>query len=86
MKTTGAVITEILEAYGNRFGQWVRISEIAQTAGLTRDEILPAILELMEDEDFRAEPEPFGHRITAVEREYAPVIGGEARHLIMWSE
>jgi hypothetical protein len=85
MKSTGAVITEILEAYGNRNGQHVRIAEIAQAAGLTAQELAPAITELLECDDFRAEPEPFGWRITAEDRAVAPMIGGEARHLICFA-
>jgi hypothetical protein len=84
MKTTGAIITEMVEAYGNRFGEWVRIAEIAEKTGLTREELGRAIEEAMEQYDFRAEPEPFGHRITAADRAAGPVIGGEARHLICW--
>jgi hypothetical protein len=84
MKTTGAAITEIIEAYGNRNGQWVRISEIAQATGLTQEEMTEALTELMEDDDFRAEPEAHGHRITAWERANAPKIGGEDRHLMIW--
>jgi hypothetical protein len=80
--TTGAAITAILEAYGNRYGTWVPITEIAETVGLTRDELTDAITELMEGDDVQAEPQPFGHRITARDREIAPVIGGEARHLL----
>jgi hypothetical protein len=80
MKTTGAVITEIVEAYNGRTG-WMRISEIK---GLTRDEITGAITELMDDPDFRAEPEPFAWRITDADRQVAPIIGGEARHQICW--
>jgi hypothetical protein len=84
MKTTGAAITEIIEAYGNRNGEWVRISEIAEITGLTRDELTEAITELMDSDDFLAEPEVHRHRITDRDREVAPVIGGEARHLICW--
>jgi hypothetical protein len=85
MKSTGAVITEILEAYGDRNGQHVRIAEIAEVTGLTAQELAPAITELLECDDFRAEPEPFGWRITAEDRTYGPVIGGEARHLICFA-
>jgi hypothetical protein len=85
MKSTGAVITEILEAYGSRNGRYVRIVEIAQAAGLTAQELAPAITELLECDDFRAEPEPFGWRITAEDQAVAPMIGGEARHLICFA-
>ncbi|MFI7547224.1 hypothetical protein [Actinoplanes sp. NPDC049599] len=85
MRSTEAVITEIVEAYNCRWGQWVRVAEIAAKVGLTREELAAALETLMdEDETFRAEPEPFGHRVTAEDRAVAPVIGGEARHLICW--
>jgi hypothetical protein len=84
MKTTGAAITEIIEAYGNRNGQWMRIAEIAEITGLTREELTEAITELLESDDFRAEPEMHRHRITDRDRAVAPKIGGEARHLICW--
>lgn len=85
MRSTGAVITEIVEAYNGRHGQWVRVSDIARPAGLTRGELAEAFAELLEDGDFRAEPEPFNHRVTPEDQAVAPVIGGEARHLIRWS-
>lgn len=85
MKSTDAVITEILEGYGSRFGQWVRVAEIAKAAGITREELAPAIVELLDSDDFQAEPEASNHRVTDEDREYAPVIGGEARHLIRWT-
>lgn len=85
MKTTGAAITEIVEAYGNRFGQWVKITEIAEMTGLTREELTEAFIELLEDrEHFWAEPEMHRHRLTDRDRKIAPVICGEARHLIRW--
>ena len=84
MRSTSAVITEIIEAYGDRTGQWVPVAEIAEHTGLTREELTEAITELMDSDGFQAEPQPFGWRITARDREIAPVIGGEARHLICW--
>lgn len=80
--TSGAAITEILEAYGNRYGTWVSITEIADTAGITKEDLAEAITELLECDDFHAEPHPFSFRITDRDREICPVIGGEARHLI----
>ena len=82
--TTAAAITAIVEAYGNRHGQYVRIAEIAATTGLTREQLGDAITDLLDDEDFTAEPEPFGFRITPADRAAGPIIGGEARHLIKW--
>lgn len=86
MKTTGAVITEMIEAYYALGAGNVRIQAIAERAGLSGQELAGALEELMGDEDFRAEPEPFGHRITGWDKVNAPVIGGEARHLIRWGE
>lgn len=83
-KTTEALITDIIEAYNQRNGQWVRIAEIAKLTGLTREELTQAITELMNDDDFRAEPDPLSRQITAADRAVAPVIGGEPRHLIRW--
>jgi hypothetical protein len=84
MRSTGAAITEIIEAYGNRTGQWVSITEIADKTGLTRQELTEAITELLDSDDFWAEPEMHRHRITDRDREIAPRIGGEPRHLIRW--
>jgi hypothetical protein len=84
-RTTGAVITEIIEAYHAAGAGWVRISRIAQERNLTPAEVKDAIIELMEDHDsFRAEPEPFVQLVTEADKTYGPVIGGEARHLIEW--
>jgi hypothetical protein len=84
MRSTGAVITEIVEGYAARGNGWVSLTEIADGRGLTREELTEAITELLEDDEFRAEPQPFGHRITARDKDLAPIIGGEARHLIRW--
>lgn len=84
MRPVGAIIGQIAEGYAIFGGGWVRISKIAITQNITPEEIRVAILDLMDDEDFRAEPEPFGFRITAEDRKYGPMIGGEARHLIWW--
>lgn len=84
MRSTGAVITEITEAYYALGAGWVRIEDIAKRKDLTREEIKHAIEELMDWEGFQAEPQPFGHRITTWDRENAPEIGGEQRHLIRW--
>ena len=64
--------------------EWVRIEDIAKTTGMQPAELAEAIKGLMGAEGFRAEPQPFGHRITDWDREHAPVIGGEARHLVRW--
>lgn len=84
MRSTGAAITEIIEAYGNRWGQWVSVTEIADKTGLTRTELTEALTELLEDRSFYAEPEQIVWRLTDRDREVCPVIGGEARHKICW--
>lgn len=80
--TTDAAITEILEACAASAGRWIRISEVADRAGIAKNTLAEAITEMMEWDDFRAEPQPFGFRVTNRDREVCPVIGGEARHLI----
>lgn len=84
MRSTGAIITDIVEAYGNRQGQWVSLTEIADAKGLTKAELTEAITELLDDDDFRAEPEVHGSRTTDRDRAVAPIIGGEALHKICW--
>lgn len=75
----------ISQAYGDRNGQWVKVSEIAAATGLSRTEISTGVLHLMDtDESFRAEPAAVAGQITSADREVAPVIGGEARHMIRW--
>lgn len=78
-------VTRIIEAIAGRT-KWSRIAEVAVTIGATPAEIKEAVATLLADcDDFRAEPEPFGFRITEADKAYAPVLGGEARHLIMFS-
>jgi hypothetical protein len=84
MKTTGAVITEIIEAYGNRFGQYIRIAEIAQARNLTPAEVADAITELMGSEGFTAEPLASNRDALEADQRYGPIIGGERRHVIFW--
>lgn len=63
--------------------EWMSIQLLATL--VDRPDLNEAIKALMTDDDFRAEPHPFNFRITDWERRNAPVIGGEARHLIKWS-
>lgn len=86
MRTVGAVITEIVEEYYGRGAGWVRVADIAKSRDLTPAEMQEAIEELMTDDSFRAEEEPFGFRITEDDKRFAPIIGGDARHLIRWYE
>lgn len=64
--------------------EWVRIEDIAKATGLTPAELGTAIADLLQADGFRAESQPFGHRITEWDRQHAPVIGGEPRHLVSW--
>jgi hypothetical protein len=83
-KTTGAIITGIVEAYAGRTGQWVGVGEIAERAGLTAEELRIGIEDLLRDEDFRADPNPLAFRVTEQDAAVAPVIGNEARQIICW--
>lgn len=82
MTTLEEAVTRVVEAYNARFGQWVPLSEIAATTGLTDAELTEAVVELLDIPGFHAEPDPLAHRFTAGACEYAVVIGGEARHFI----
>lgn len=79
----GLSIREAYEILGQRVA---RVSTLQEITGQTPAEIADEIETLLTvDTTFRAEPEPFGHRVTAQDKRYAPVIGGEARHLITWN-
>ena len=82
--STEAAITAIFEVIGNRPGQWIRVTELAEATGLTRDEMKAAFIELIDGEGFWAEPEPFSFRITPADRAVAPVIAMEARHIVKY--
>lgn len=84
MLITDQATEKIAVAYTNAGTEWVRIEDIATATGLTAQELAEAIKDLMSEDGFRAEPQPFGHRITDWDRANAPVIGGEARHMISW--
>lgn len=65
---------------------WVTIATIAAATGMRPAEMATEINHLMAtDENFRAEPQPHRHRITADDKRYAVKIGGEERHMIGWS-
>jgi hypothetical protein len=76
------IITAMGQAYVAARSEWVRLEDIAQATGLTAEELAAGVREMMKEDHFRAEPQPFGWRITDWDRANAPVIGGEARHLI----
>lgn len=84
MMTTEELIAVTYTNWIGRSGQvWMRIQELAGLVG--RDDLNETISRLIREyDDFRAEPEPFNHRLTAWERENCPVLGGEQRHLICW--
>jgi hypothetical protein len=79
------ITQRIRDAYRNAGTFWVRIEKIAELSGLGPDEMYAGVRALMASDDgFRAEPEAFGHRVTAWDRANAPEIGGEPRHKICW--
>lgn len=85
MRTTGAVITEIVEAWAGLGTGWVRLEEIAKRAGLSDQELQEAIGELIEnDSECQITEQPFRHRLTAWDRDSAPIVGGDRMHLIRW--
>lgn len=84
MKTTEEAIVTMIEAYGTRT-EWMRISEMADLTGLTRDELGAAIETLIMDDDFHADSDALRMRVSRRERELAPVIDDEPRHLIKWT-
>ena len=84
MMITDQDIEKIAEAYTAAGATWVKIEDIAKATGMSGEQIGTAIRALMADDGFRAEPQPFNHRITEWDKANAPVIGGEARHLISW--
>lgn len=81
---TEQMIEMVAIAYTNAGKRWMRIEDIAAAAGLTGPQMAVVVRELMAEDDFHAEPQPFNDRITEWDKANAPVIGGEARHLINW--
>lgn len=84
MMTMGEAICRTVESYHALGGRWVPIAAVALRAGIEPELMRAVVLELFEGDDFQAEPQPFGHRISEADRAYAVEIGGEARHLIRW--
>lgn len=84
MLTTEELIAVTYSNWTRETGErWMRIERLAGL--IERDDLNETIGRLIRDyDDFRAEPEPFNHRVTDWERENCPAIGGEQRHLICW--
>ncbi|MFI5889822.1 hypothetical protein ACIA5D_06835 [Actinoplanes sp. NPDC051513] len=62
-------------------GEWIDLTELRTLVGdVPRAELDQALARMLDAEDVRLEPEPFGHRIGAEERRAAIHIGGEDRH------
>lgn len=78
--TDDQIADKIRATYGSEPGKWVTVVDIANRAGLDPEQVSRGVRLLMRDDNFRAEQEPFGHRIGAEDRRFAPVIGGEALH------
>jgi hypothetical protein len=78
-------IKEAYEALSEYTGsQWVKIADIQELTNQAPAVLAAAIIALMQDRSFRAEPEPFGHRIDDRARRTQVMIGGEYRHHIAW--
>jgi hypothetical protein len=62
-------------------GDYVNLTALRPLiSDVPKAELDKALVRLHEDSDVRLEPEPFGHRIGAAERNAAVHIGGEDRH------
>lgn len=68
----------------NEGTEWIRIGAVQELTGWTADELAGAVRGALTNPAFQAEPEPFRYRLTEADRKYAPVIGGEACHLLSW--
>lgn len=83
-------IAKFAEAYGKveaegQSGRYLRIAVVAVRAGMTPAEAEAVIRDLHGADEFRAEPWPYAETLlTAADRHYAVVFGGEARHVIRW--
>ena len=75
---------KVLEAVKAKQGEWINVGDLA--GQVEPQELAEAVRELLADSRFQAEPNPFGWRVTEADQEMAPVIGGEARHMIRWDE
>jgi len=62
-------------------GEWVNLTAVRPLlSGASKGEVDKALTRMLDDPDVRLEPEPFGHRIGAEEKNAAVHIGGEDRH------
>lgn len=90
MRSTGAIIAEITEAYyvlaaqHRPWGTWVKIEHIATKTDLTTAELAEGLTEMMEYEGFQCEEQPLQTRYSEWDRTQAPVIADEARHMVRW--
>jgi hypothetical protein len=76
---------KIRQAYGEQPDKWMTMKDLAAKTGLTPEEIKRGTRHLLRnDENFRADQEPFGHRVQDDDRAVSPVIGGEALHKFTW--
>jgi hypothetical protein len=83
------VVDQVRRAYENlaaRPGDYVALTDIRDAVPVKdRERVDQALRKLIDDEQVRLEPEPFGHRIGAREKQAAIHLGGEDRHkLSIW--
>lgn len=65
--------------------EWMSMSQAAGWAGLSKDELHTGIRHLARtDPACLIEPEADQRSLTSEDRDMAPTIGGEAKHLIRW--
>jgi hypothetical protein len=79
--TDDEIADKIRAAYGTEPGEWKKMKDIAAQTGLTPEELKRGVRKLMTDDpEFRADEEPFGHRVQDADRAVSPVIGGAQLH------
>lgn len=76
--TADAVSTEMIEMTRGESGKWVKLAEIAERLGVAPADLRDAVIELLQDDDFRASSEQLRCERAGV------IIGGEPIELVAW--
>lgn len=85
MTEAASKIREAYEALSEYYGKtWIKLADIQELTSQGPAAMTEAITELLGDPSFRAEPEPFTHRVDDRMKRTSVMIGGEPRHLITW--